>query len=87
MQKITKKDYEELKNKIQILSEFLNGGKDSGNWGHAGRPGKVGGSGKGDSITSKKSTDKEEGKSPILRLLVVTNGLKNLSKRRNLKID
>ena len=47
MQKITKKDYEELKNKIQILSEFLNGGKGSGNWGHAGRPGKRGGSGKG----------------------------------------
>ena len=32
MQKITKKDYEELKNKIQILSKFLNGGKGSGNW-------------------------------------------------------
>lgn len=62
MQKITKKDYEELKNKIQILSEFLNGGKGSGNWGHTGRPGKVGGSGKGGSIASKKSTDKEEGK-------------------------
>ena len=44
MQKITKKDYEELKNKIQILSEFLNGGKGSGNFGHAGRLGKVGGS-------------------------------------------
>ena len=44
MQKITKKDYEELKNKIQILSKFLNGGKGSGNFGHLGRPGKVGGS-------------------------------------------
>lgn len=47
MQKITKKEYEELKNKIQILSEWLNGGKGSGNFGHAGRPGKRGGSGKG----------------------------------------
>lgn len=61
MQKITRKDYEELKNKIQILSEFLNGGKGSGNWGHTGRPGKVGGSGKGGSISPKESTDKEEG--------------------------
>jgi hypothetical protein len=47
MQKITKKDYEELKNKIQILSEFINGGKGSGNFGHAGRQGLIGGSGKG----------------------------------------
>lgn len=32
---------------IASLSSFLNGGKGSGNWGHSGRPGQVGGSGKG----------------------------------------
>ena len=36
--------YEELKNRIERLEVLLNGGKGSGNWGHQGRPGKVGGS-------------------------------------------
>ncbi len=66
MQKITKKDYEELKNKIQILSEFLNGGKGSGNWGHSGRKGKVGGSGKGGGIKglAEKSLEKARQEEP-----------------------
>lgn len=51
-----------LNNKLDSLIEALNGAKGSGNFGHAGRPGKVGGSGKGDSISPKESIDKEEGK-------------------------
>lgn len=39
--------YNLLKNKIAELEAYLNGGKGSGNFGHAGRPGKRGGSGKG----------------------------------------
>lgn len=34
-------------NEIEELDTFYNGGKGSGNFGHAGRPGEVGGSGKG----------------------------------------
>ena len=39
--------YNLLKNKIAELEAYLNGGKGSGNFGHAGRPGQRGGSGKG----------------------------------------
>lgn len=38
--------YKELANKIERLEVLLNGGKGSGNFGHSGRPGKVGGSSK-----------------------------------------
>ena len=40
------KTYNELKQKIDELERRLNGGAGSGNFGHSGRPGKVGGSGK-----------------------------------------
>ena len=40
---------------IQVIALVINGGKGSGNFGHAGRPGKLGGSGSGglDSLVSK----------------------------------
>lgn len=50
MIKLSKEDYEKLKNKLENLEKLLNGGKGSGNFGHSGRPGKRGGSGKGDGI-------------------------------------
>lgn len=40
------KTYNELKQKVDELEKKLNGGPGSGNFGHAGRPGKVGGSSK-----------------------------------------
>lgn len=42
-----KEVYNELKEKIDNIEVLLNGGKGSGNFGHSGRPGEVGGSGKG----------------------------------------
>lgn len=39
-----KETYNSLVGKIEILSKLINGGKGSGNFGHAGRPGEVGGS-------------------------------------------
>ena len=39
-----KETYNSLEGKIEILSKLINGAKGSGNFGHAGRPGKVGGS-------------------------------------------
>lgn len=45
--KITKSDYEKLNSKLSELETSLNGGKGSGNFGHSGRKGKVGGSGSG----------------------------------------
>ena len=36
-----------VKQAIQAISLYVNGGKGSGNFGHAGRPGKRGGSGSG----------------------------------------
>ena len=41
------KTYNEFLKRIQYLETRLNGGKGSGNFGHSGRPGKVGGSGLG----------------------------------------
>lgn len=41
---IKKETYNSLVGKIEILSKLINGGKGSGNFGHAGRPGEVGGS-------------------------------------------
>ena len=37
---------------VQAITMIINGGKGSGNWGHAGRPGKRGGSGEGGSELS-----------------------------------
>lgn len=45
----------ELSEKLDHLEKALNGGKGSGNFGHAGRPGQVGGSGKGVVSESKDS--------------------------------
>ena len=41
--------YEEINDRLEYLERILNGGKGSGNFGHAGRPGKVGGSSKSSS--------------------------------------
>ena len=49
---ITKKQYNELRLKIENLERLLNGGKGSGNWGHSGRPGEVGGSASKGAISS-----------------------------------
>lgn len=48
-----KKKLDELRNKLSKLEVILNGGLGSRNHGHAGRPGKVGGSGKGYTYFSK----------------------------------
>lgn len=37
-----KETYNSLVGKIEILNKLINGGKGSGNFGHGGRPGKVG---------------------------------------------
>ena len=42
--KITKEQYLQIANRLQELETQINGGKGSGNFGHAGRPGEVGGS-------------------------------------------
>lgn len=47
-----KEVYTEIKNKVEKLEALLNGGKGSGNFGHSGRPGEVGGSGKGTGSSS-----------------------------------
>ena len=39
-----KETYNSLVGKVEILSKLINGGDGSGNFGHGGRPGKVGGS-------------------------------------------
>ena len=45
--KISKENYEKLVEKVGALEKAVNGGKGSGNFGHSGRPGYVGGSGDG----------------------------------------
>ena len=50
--KINQEQYQALLNKLEAIEKALNGGKGSGNWGHAGRPGKVGGSGKNKGTSS-----------------------------------
>lgn len=49
--KITKEEYGKLAEKVASLEKALNGGKGSGNFGHTGRPGKIGGSGNGQGET------------------------------------
>ena len=54
-----KEVFNELKAKTEKLEATilkLNGGKGSGNFGHSGRPGEVGGSGKGAGVSSRKET-------------------------------
>ena len=61
---MNRKQYNELKAKIEKLEKELNGGKGSGNFGHAGREGKVGGSapsGYGSSKAARRSKPFEEG--------------------------
>lgn len=53
-----KEIYSKLKEKVDNLEKLLNGGKGSGNFGHSGRPGEIGGSGKGN--TSVKGGTKAE---------------------------
>ena len=55
-----KEDYNKLKNKIDELEALFNGGKGSGNFGHSGRPGKVGGSGKGQDSAKTSLTEDEK---------------------------
>lgn len=57
MGKITKAEYNALKEKVELLEQYLNGGKGLGNWGHSGRPGKRGGSGKGMSGIGKAASE------------------------------
>lgn len=51
--KITEENYIELKNKLENLEKVINGGKGSGNFGHGGRPGKVGGSSRSATTTAR----------------------------------
>lgn len=46
-----KQDFIEIHKRLDSLQRLLNGGKGSGNFGHSGRPGKVGGSGKSSAVT------------------------------------
>lgn len=55
--RISKKQYNELREKMETLEKALNGGKGSGNFGHSGRPGEIGGSGKGIGGSSKGSME------------------------------
>ena len=65
-----KEIYNSLLEKTEILSKLINGGKGSGNFGHGGRPGKVGGSSqsggfsKGQSVEEEKSS--KDGKKDII---------------------
>lgn len=55
-----KEVYDKLKEKVDNLEKLVNGGKGSGNFGHSGRPGQVGGSGNGiDFDAELKALDKE----------------------------
>lgn len=68
-----KETYNSLVGKVEILSKLINGGKGSGNFGHGGRPGEVGGSSqsgsssKGQSVESEHGGEKEDGHKTIVR--------------------
>lgn len=53
--KISRENYDKLVEKVGALEKAINGGKGSGNFGHAGRPGEVGGS----STTSRRLARKD----------------------------
>ena len=53
--------YNSLVGKIEILSKLINGGDGSGNFGHAGRPGKVGGSSQSGGFSKGQSVEFEYG--------------------------
>lgn len=52
--RMKKSTYNELMKKVEKLEKLVNGGKGSGNFGHAGRPGEVGGSASGGGIVVSK---------------------------------
>ena len=56
-----KETYNSLAGKIEILSKLINGGKGSGNFGHGGRPGKVGGSSQSGGFSKGQSVEFEHG--------------------------
>ena len=63
-----KNDLKVLEERIAQLEKLINGGKGSGNFGHSGRPGEVGGSGKG--VGTSGSSDKisrEEAEDRLLK--------------------
>lgn len=68
-----KETYNSLVGKIEVLSKLINGGKGSGNFGHGGRPGKVGGSSQSGGFSKGQSVEVEYGggksKAKILRKL------------------
>lgn len=56
-----KETYNSLKEKTETLSKLINGGKGSGNFGHGGRPGKVGGSSHSGGFSKGQSVEFEYG--------------------------
>lgn len=68
-----KEIYNSLKEKTETLSKLVNGGKGSGNFGHGGRPGKVGGSSHSGGFSKGQSVEVEYGggksKAKVLRKL------------------
>lgn len=59
MQKLSLIDrWAEDANGFSVIEKIANGGKGSGNFGHEGRPGEVGGSGKGKGISARKQFSK-----------------------------
>lgn len=60
-----KETYNSLVGKIEILSKLINGGDGSGNFGHGGRPGKVGGSSKSKYIRKMSEYVKSRGKTSV----------------------
>lgn len=56
-----KETYNSLVGKIEILNKLINGGKGSGNFGHDGRPGKVGGSSQSGGFSKGQSVESEHG--------------------------
>ena len=73
-----KEIYNELKQKLDILEKSVNGGKGSGNFGHSGRPGEVGGSGDGEGpIKEEKSQSKVKTAKP--RKIISDKVFENLS--------
>lgn len=56
-----KETYNSLVGKIEILSKLINGGEGSGNFGHGGRPGKVGGSSQSGGFSKGQSVEFEYG--------------------------
>lgn len=81
---IRKKNYiAELKEKIAYLEKLINGGKGSGNFGHSGRPGQVGGSGDGKGVIDEKDETGEAKDGTAEK----TGLEKDLYEKKQVKID